>query len=185
VTGGYYQPIVGFPGDEAAEVALAAARVRCGLANVGQELYIDWNRQYLSNTNPEIGGATLERGDGPIALSSGVPLAVGAGERIELTVSWEACPDEPAVCGGAETYVVHDPATGELVERREAISAAWFATGGTLALARNGRDGSDGRAWVENGWTAPQQAGEFWLGVVLRDERGGIGFAGYELRVVP
>ncbi len=33
-------------------------------------------------------------------------------------------------------------------------------------------------------WTAPEEAGEAWLAVVLRDERGGVGFAGFRVDVV-
>ena len=76
---------------------------------------------------------------------------------------------------GAETYVVWDEPSETLLTRREALSVAWFTTGGTLDLARNGRDGDDTATSVTNSWTA-QEAGEATIFAVLRDERGGVGF---------
>ena len=89
--------------------------------------------------------------------------------------------DEP--CGGAEDYTLYDPELRELTTRREAISAAWFATTGTFAEARNGRDGDDTTLSVTNTWTAAETTGEVWLAVVLRDERGGVGWTDVRLAV--
>lgn len=164
VTGGYYQPVVGFLGGDA---TLVSARVRCGLANVDQDTFVAWNLAYVSNVNP-----TVE------ALQA--PATVRPGESADLVVTW---PDCESGCGGAESYVVWDPDLKELVDRREAISATWFTTGGALDLARNGRTGDDPATDLVNGWTAPEEGGEVWVGVVLRDERGGIGFAGATIRV--
>lgn len=50
-------------------------------------------------------------------------------------------------------------------------------------MARNGRTGDEDEASTSNGWTAPDDAGEVWLGVVLRDERGGVDFASYRVQV--
>jgi hypothetical protein len=44
-----------------------------------------------------------------------------------------------------------------------------------LSLRCNGR---------ANAWTAPEESGTVYLWVVLRDSRGGLDFAGYELNVV-
>lgn len=104
------------------------------------------------------------------------------GETVTLELEWPACPDD-ASCPGAETYVVYDPETDALLPRREAISATWFATGGTWEVARNGRAGDDEAQTVKNGWTAPQTEGEVWIAVALRDERGGVDFASYRVSV--
>lgn len=181
VTGGFYQPALAFDGDTA---TLVQARVRCGLANVSQDDYILWNSRYHNNYNPEVGLV--------------VPASVGAGEVVSLTASWPDCPEvgvcgdgicsgdedlelcaedceDPVGCGGAETYVVFD---GVLGAHREALSAAWFATGGAFGDARNGRASDELDTSVDNTWTAPIEAGTAWIGVVLRDERGGVDFAG-------
>ncbi len=207
VTGGYYQPAVTFLDGELS--TLVAARLRCGLANVTQETYVAWNTRYHDNVNPEIAGLTLDAGDGPVEVpadGAGTPPVVKAGAAVELGVGWaecpaegecgdgvcsadedlESCPDDcttPVGCGGAESYVVWDAVAGELTTRREAISATWFTTGGDLALARAGRSGEESEASVADTWTAPDAAGEVWLGVVLRDERGGVTFGGYRVEV--
>ncbi len=164
VTGGYYQPAVGFLDGDA---TLVSARVRCGLANVDQDTFVAWNLAYVSNVNPVVESLLVEP-------------SVAPGAAVDLTVTW---PDCASGCGGGEAYVVWDPDAKELVDRREAISATWFATGGTFDVARNGRTGDDPATELVNGWTAPEEGGEVWIGVVLRDERGGVGFAGVTIQV--
>lgn len=183
ITGGFYQPALAFLDGTP---TLVPVRVRCGIANVAQETYVAWNQGYHSNENPEV-------------LSLDLPSTVGPGEGVTLAVSWPECPEAacgdglcvggedivgcaedctaPVGCGGAETYLVYEPGTKELLTRREAMSATWFTTGGTFDVARNGRTGDDAELSLENGWTAPDEPGEVWIAVVLRDERGGIDFA--------
>jgi hypothetical protein len=206
-TGGYYQPVLGFP--DGSDPVLGAVRLRCGLANVSQEVYVAWNQGYRSNVAPEI--AQMRRGpEGPELAPDGAgdALRVSVGEPVALEVGWAACPDSDAcgdgVCGvdelasvcpadcaqavgcaGAERYKVYEPSTGALVTRREAISATWYSTGGALAEARNGVDGDVEGGEVGNTWTAPDVPGVHWLWVVLRDERGGVGWRGYEVEVGP
>jgi hypothetical protein len=67
--------------------------------------------------------------------------------------------------------------------RREALSVSWYTTGGTFAEARNGRAGDEDDTSVENTWTAPDEPGEAWLAVVVRDERGGVGLRGFRIEV--
>ncbi len=206
-TGGFYQPIVGFEGDTPS--TLVSARLRCGLANVTQETYTAWNSAYHDNENPQIATVTTTEDGGPSTpLGAGSdPPTVSAGAEMTLAVSWPTCPETgvcgdgvcsadedlavcpedcttPVGCGGAETYVVYDVGTKVLDTRREAISATWFATAGTFDEARNGRSGDDEGTGLTNGWAAPGTAGEVWLGVVLRDERGGVNFGSYRVNVV-
>lgn len=185
VTGGFYQPTLVFADGDAGGPVLIDVRMRCGLANVSQETYIAWNQAYVSNRSPRIEAVVLGDGDDAAELPSeetGLSTDVGAGETLTLTVRWPDCP-EGADCDGAETYVVHDPETDTLPERREAISATWFTTAGQLDTARNGRVGDDPERSLANAWTAPDEATEAWIGVVLRDERGGVDFASYRIEV--
>lgn len=98
------------------------------------------------------------------------------------------CPADcttPVGCGGAERYVALDPATGALVDRREGMSVAWYATGGSFDVDRTGRDGSDTTASSDDFWVAPsarQIAVTLW--VVLRDERGGTTWSQYSVSVL-
>jgi hypothetical protein len=192
ITGGFYQPAVGFE-DEVLST-LVPVRIRCGIANVTQETYVEWNQRYHSNQNPDPAAIAID------------PVTVAAGETVTFTASWPECPDvsvcgdgvcsadedlvacpddcsEPHGCGGAETYVVYED--GELTTRREAISATWFATAGSFDAARVGRDGEDRATSVDNGWTAPAESGDAWIAVVLRDERGGVSFQDVVISVNP
>ncbi len=89
----------------------------------------------------------------------------------------------PLGCTGAERYVVFDTASASLVDQREGIAVSWFATGGVFDSDATGRAGSDTQTTSENGWQAPAQAGPVILWVVLRDDRGGVGWQTYDIEV--
>lgn len=210
VTGGFYQPALGFD-TTSGSATFVPVRVRCGLANVSQETYIAWNSSYRSNESPSVASVSLVRADGEQVLSTegaAPPPEVGPGEVLTVRISWPDCPEigvcgdgvcssdedvsacaedctTPRGCDGAETYVVYQPDDATLHTRREGLSATWFATGGTLDDARNGREGTDTTTTLDNGWTAPERAGEVWIAVALRDERGGVSFASFRVRVAP
>jgi hypothetical protein len=86
-------------------------------------------------------------------------------------------------CAGAERYVVLDQASGTLVDRREAMAVAWYATGGAFDFDRAGRSNDDPATTSDNGWQAPDTAGIVTMWIVLRDERGGVGWQQYVLDV--
>jgi hypothetical protein len=86
-------------------------------------------------------------------------------------------------CAGAERYVVLNAASSALIDQREAMAVAWFATAGSFDFDRSGRSRDDLAASSDNGWRAPAAAGPVTLWVVLRDERGGVGWQQYALDV--
>lgn len=103
-----------------------------------------------------------------------------------VRASWDACPtgSTPASCAGSEQYVWFDPEARVVSLRREAIRVAWFTTAGALAtdssgVAEDDAAGSD----TDNTWTAPDTAGEARLWLVVRDDRGGVGWQSYRVRV--
>lgn len=131
---------------------------------------------------------------------------VQAGARIALRVAWASCPttdachdgvcgpDEtstscpadcatPHACTGAERFVAFDIETQALADQRESIAVAWFATAGSFDSDRTGRSAADPAVTSDNGWTAPATPGPVRLWVVLRDDRGGTGWAEYALEV--
>ena len=60
---------------------------------------------------------------------------------------------------------------------------SWFATGGTFDNDTTGRSATDSTPYTENGWTAPATAGTVYVWVVLRDDRGGVGWNSYTINV--
>ena len=64
---------------------------------------------------------------------------------------------------------------------------SWFGTDGAFEHDRTGRAGDELDTFTDDVWTAPAVAEptvvHFW--VVLRDERGGVDFASFELVVAP
>lgn len=89
----------------------------------------------------------------------------------------------PLGCTGAERYVVFEMASAALVDQREGIAVSWFATGGAFDSDATGRAGTDTATTSDNGWQTPTQPGTVHLWVVLRDDRGGVGWQSYTLEV--
>jgi len=208
ITGGYYQPAIAFRSDGAdVDPTLAQVRILCDVANGSPEVIAEWGRRYRANVNPAIESLTLSD-SGTIVPPSGAgpsPI-VAAGSTSVLEVAWPSCPEtgvcgdgicnddetydgcavdctDPVGCDGAETYVMVDSISGELVRRREAMSVSWYSTGGEITDARTGRIGDDRDTTTRNELRFPDQAGEVFVWAVLRDERGGTSFRGYRFEV--
>jgi hypothetical protein len=167
LTGGYYQPLVATL-DGATAVGLA--RLRCALAGASPDAAAAFAATYTSNRNPSLTplGATVA--GQPVALD-----ALPAGRPITLAVGWTA--DSP------ETFPVLDPASQDLVQQREALTVSWLASTGSFAAAHTGSAAGDLALATTNQWSAP--AGPAHLFVVLRDSRGGVDFAAYDVNLVP
>lgn len=99
-----------------------------------------------------------------------------------------ACKDDcqkPQGCGGAERYLRFDVVSRALVIQREAVNAAFYTTGGSLGDPSSGRSASDPGSDVRTAFTAPDSSGPVWLWLVLRDDRGGVGWQGWQVQVQP
>jgi hypothetical protein len=208
-TGGYFQPVrVVAPGNA---ITLAETRLSCGLAGAPPDVAVDFGHRYHDNENPSVASLSVVTGTSAGAplrtTGSGTNPAV-AGAHLALRVAWASCPttdachdgvcgpDEtstgcpadcamPRGCSGAERFVAFDAETQALADQRESVAVAWFATGGSFDSDRTGRGSTDTATTSDNGWTAPAGAGPVHLWVVLRDDRGGIGWAEYVLDVRP
>jgi hypothetical protein len=147
----------------------------------------------------------------PAADGSAAQVQIKPGQQLSLRASWAACPKSascgdgicspgedkascardcdlarPMGCTGSESYLELDQQTHQLEHRREAIRISWFATDGTFEHERTGRAEADvASAFSDNTWTAPKGHGEVSLWVVIRDDRGGVGWSAYKLGVGP
>ena len=210
-TGGFYQPVRVLGRSDEQLFASGMTRLACGLGGATQEQAADFNRRYRVNENPKLDGLVLVHSDGseePFqdAASSLEALSVQRAERVLLRASWADCPSEPSCgdgicslgesdcpadcaagaahgCTGSEPYLSFDAIVRSLNERREAIRVSWFATGGRFDYERTGHAESDQpEASTENWWTAPVDSSEVLLWLVIRDDRGGVGWTSYRLR---
>jgi hypothetical protein len=196
-TGGYYQPLRIFNPDDDS-VALFQARIVCGLPGAGQAITRAFNQRFVPNENPAIAElAVTNDGDRALPLAVGGRLArVRPGETLELELRWDECDalppcevdaeecEEPAACTGAESYIYYDPLAHALSDRRESMRVSWFATGGVFRSARTGRTAHEAdTAKSDNAWTAPDAEGDVTLWAVLRDDRGGVAWQAYSLRI--
>ncbi len=185
-TGGFYLPVrVRSDGDQ---WSAALERIACQPSGLTEQVFTAFSNEYVPNQNPTAASLARVDADGgtttiPPAGAPGAALIVSQGERAVLRVGWPACPSTPTACAGAETYVYVDPTSKQLATGRESIVASWYAPAGTFDLDRVGRDGSDPALTVDDGWTAPSSPGTVHLWVVLRDARGGVGWATFTVSV--
>jgi hypothetical protein len=202
-TGGYYQPVSVFLGGVA---SIYRARLSCGVAGAGPDQSAQYNSRYRTNVNPEVASLAVQGGATWAADTTGKINTVKAGQKVELQVAWPDCPlvdkcgdgvcgpDErkqscpadctkPKGCPGAERFVNFDLVSQQVVDAREGIHVSWFATGGSFDLDRTGSSSSNDATTSDNGWTTPSQKGPAHVWVVLHDDRGGVGWAGYAVQV--
>jgi len=164
ITGGYYQPV---RIETDTLLGFGLERITCNLAQAGTDIAVQFGQQYKPNENPTLW-----------PLTSTTPIdAIPSGATVTLTAWW---PPE-----SVESFPVYDPSTLTLVPHRETMRVSWFASDGSFAHDHTGRDESEMDDWTSNDWTAPKSAETVHLWIVLRDSRGGVDFASYELTVTP
>jgi hypothetical protein len=205
-TGGYYQPVTVFL-PEAGKYydTLYFMRLSCGFAGANEAAQGILTARYHLNENPAVLSLS-SNGAAFVARSTGSTNPVTHGKALTLEVSWPTCPltdvcgdgvcgpDETAMscpkdctnprgCAGAERYVNFDLTSQTVVDQREGIHVSWYATAGSFANDRTGNAAADDSTTSQNAWTAPAAAGLVDMWIVLRDDRGGIGWAEYALEV--
>ena len=187
-TGGFYLPIR--TKSAGGQWSAALERIACQPSGITQSVSLAFSSGYRLNANPTVSALSRIDADGgasPIAADAadaGPALTVAAGERVALRVEWPACSGTDA-CGGAESYLYIDPASKQIVTRRESMVASWYAGAGSFDEDRSGRGETDTATNAEDTWTAPKTPGPAHLWVVLRDARGGVGWAAYTVVVEP
>jgi hypothetical protein len=206
-TGGFYQPVVAFIGNTP---ALGAVRLDCGLPVAPREAGIEYRANHRPNGNPAVSTLTLTRGDDATELAPGADepsTTVRRGRAVTLRAEWERCPRKaecgdglcsegedkngcaddcttPLACTGSETYVWYDTEAREVKPRREAVIVSWYATAGEFVERRTGVAENDpDEPKTETTWTAPTKDGDVKLWAVIRDDRGGVSWETYRLRV--
>jgi hypothetical protein len=167
-TGGYYQPL---RVDLGAASSVELERVRCNLAGASMELATEFRMQYTANQNPALTPLTAAVNGQPVALDQ-----LPAGAAVTFTAGWTA--------DSAESYPVFDVLSQAIVDHRESLRVSWYAASGAFADERTGRDETDPALTTTNVWTAPAQPGVAHLWIVLRDSRGGLDFAAYDVTVL-
>ena len=174
-TGGYYQPLrLALGGTSPVAYTLAQTRLTCGIAGATSEQIGQFAMEYRANTNPAVDSLVL----------NAAPLTtVAAGTHVTLHAAWADCTGATTACTGSEPYVVFDVASRTISPVREALEIAWFATAGSFDIDHTGRTATDATTYSENGWTTPSTSGAVTLWVVLRDDRGGIGWQQYSVMV--
>ncbi|HEY3820002.1 MAG TPA: hypothetical protein VGL81_22710 [Polyangiaceae bacterium] len=169
-TGGYYQPLRADLTGTGSVFELA--RIHCDLAAADATAAAAFAAAYTLNLNPQLLPLTASLGGASTALT-GIP----AGAHVTLEASW---PD-----ASAETFAYFDPVAQAVTSQRESMQVAWYSSGGALDTESTGRASDDTATTSDDGWTAPSTGGTVHVWIVLRDSRGGVDFAGYDLVVGP
>ncbi len=185
-TGGFYQPVtVTLLSDSV--TTLGAVRIFCPPSGLDQEQAAAFNTSYRRNQNPVIDSiSTLDAAGEATPVpdaDAATPLAVHAGQVVHFQTAWAACSASQA-CTGAETYVAFNADTRVLDTKHESVRVSWYATAGTFAHAVTGRSEDEfANAATDNTWTAPSEAGDTRLWLVIRDSRAGQSFRSFTVSV--
>ncbi|MEO7033230.1 MAG: hypothetical protein ABI548_05195 [Polyangiaceae bacterium] len=169
VTGGYYQPLRVDLNNAAPTFHLQ--RVLCPLGQAPSEIASLFGLSYVPNQNPHLAQLVARQDGQLLALDQ-----IQSGTRVELEASWSA--------DDAETYPYFDRSQQALLNQREAMSVAWYVSAGKLATPSSGRSETDSALTANNEFTAPSTLGSTKLWIVLRDSRGGVDFAAYNLGIL-
>jgi hypothetical protein len=184
VTGGFYQPVrATLTAPDGGERAFLLERIHCNLANAPRDVVGTFNATYTDNQNPSLARLTLDPDGQATSLyeAGGTPSAAPASVAPAAVVTLEGAWPDDAV----ETYPVWNPTARTLDMHREAMRLSWFATAGVLALETTGRGETETETSTRNTWTAPSDPGLVHLWAVLRDSRGGVDFASFDVQVGP
>jgi hypothetical protein len=174
-TGGYFQPVRLAAGDQ---IAIGLVRVTCSVPGVTADQTADLTKYDHPNVNPAVDSVASGM-LGALPVEGTGTTAATRSQRFDLTATWAKCDPLAMSCTGSEGYAFLDPLSHTVARAREQIRVSWFATGGTFDDDVTGRSATDPTADSSNGWTAPATAGVFHVWVVLRDDRGGVGWASY------
>ena len=189
-TGGFYLPVrtrsdggSGRPRSSASRASRAASRRRSSLA---------FSSGYRANTNPAVSTLSRRRrrtaAPRPSRRTRRPPapaLARLAGRAGRRCASRGRRARGTDACGGAETYLYIDPTSKQIATRRESMVASWYATAGTFDEDRSGRDETDRPPMRPTAGPRRRRRVPCHLWVVLRDARGGVGWASYTVDVEP
>ncbi len=179
-TGGFYQPVRATWSDTGL-VAFALERVTCNLANAPTSIATQYAMNYLPNKNPVLADLLFDPVNAATPLytvgqtSPAGAATIGANQPVTLQADFSA--------DSAETFLVWNVVTLTLDMQRESLRVSWFATGGSFDHDVTGRSQTDQETFTQNVWHAPATPGPVYLWTVLRDDRGGIDFAGAEIDV--
>jgi hypothetical protein len=169
VTGGYYQPLsADLPGSD---TTFELARIQCDLANAPPAAVNQFAAEYKANLSPVLSPLAAAIDGAQVPFTS-----VHAGAQVTFTASWPA--------SSAETFAYYDPSSQVVTTQRESLQVAWYATDGTFETESTGRAASDMATTTTDTWTAPGDAETVHIWIVLRDSRGGVDFAAYDVGVV-
>lgn len=168
-TGGFYQPVIARLNDS----ALGSLRLDCGLPGGAQAQVAQYNQEHVPNRNPTPSKVELrvERGKWQtVTLGEAGPIQVPRNRVLSLRTSWTA----------GEKYLFLSPDSRELTYKTETLVASFYSSVGAfdehrVEVDQSGRVGSKLRT--------PTQAGEVRVWVVVRDGRGGAGWASITLEV--
>ena len=167
-SGGYYQPLridLGTP-----VVAVDLLRISCDLASASAGAAAAFAQAYVPNENPVLLPLVATVSGSTVGLD-----AIKVGTRVNLTASWPS--------SSAEKYAYYDASTDAVRTQRESMTVAWYSSSGSIDREATGRTADDPGTSSDNFWTAPSAAGASRIWIVLRDSRGGVDFASYDMMV--
>ncbi|HEY6881339.1 MAG TPA: hypothetical protein VI299_25110 [Polyangiales bacterium] len=164
ITGGYQLPVRLVLSDSTGvDISFDRQRVRCNLGNAPSSAATEYQQRYMDNQNPAF--TSIVFAGSPAPADGSARFAVPRGGQYPIRVTWDA--------SAAENYVLFDPTTRSIQDRRERLEIGWFTNGGSFERDRTTPDdesSTSNELSLDSDVTEPVTV---WI--VLRDERGGVG----------
>jgi hypothetical protein len=165
VTGGYQMAVrLELRTTHHTDESFVRQRIHCRLNSAPADAAGEYAARYVLNTNPELQAVYV----GGVRVSAdGEPSVEVRERRLKLVADWHA--DQ------RETYVLFDPITHEIVERQELLTVSWFTDAGEFDVDRTNPDPGKSQSTNTLVIDSDQRRAHVW--VLLRDDRGGLGYA--------
>lgn len=168
-SGGFYQPVIARLDD----AVLGSLRLNCGVPGGTQAQVAQYNQEHEDNQNPTVKKVEIRVPGGQwevISLDDQAPLRVSRNQIIRVRSEWDEL----------ERYLYLDPESREFVKKTETLIASFYSSIGGFDEHRVQLD-DKGRVTSE--FESGSERGEIQVWIVVRDDRGGLGWESFKLDV--
>jgi hypothetical protein len=175
-SGGYFLPVRALTSTSDEVISFGFQRLQCDLSGATRAIFDEYLANYAPNQNPEVATVeAMERDEPAVDARAGVTVSPGS----TLTFRLEATAES------TEPFVVYMAEDSRLDYRNEAITVSWYLTGGELLRASQTLSAEEiaAGARFQTEWQAPSGSAELFGWAVVRDSRGGSGWADFTVRV--
>lgn len=169
-TGGFYQPVIA----RLDEAVLGSLRLDCGVPGGSQAQVARYNQEHVDNQNPEVRKVEIRVAGGQwqsVSLEGAAAIRVERNKTIAVRSEWDE----------RESYLYMDPENREFIKKKETLTASFYSSIG--GFGEQHRVQLDNKGRVTSEFASGSERGEVQVWIVVRDDRGGVGWQSFKLDV--